>query len=434
MWTLVHWLFGRVGALQHLVERRFTAGGLLVGSAMIATAALGVDTKLTVAYRIFAFSAALLLVAWVAMWLQRGRFTVERKLPRVVTAGEAFHYRVTVSSLAGAPRDGLSLIEDLADPRPSLAELRARVRFPTYRAWRRLVNERRTCQVAALALPALPARSRTEVIVRGEALRRGNQHFLGMTVARADPLGLLRGLSPQAAPANVLVLPRRYALPPIALPGSRRYQHGGVALAASIGDSEEFIGLRDYRPGDPLQRIHWKSFARSGEPVVREYQDEYFERHALILDTFAGGTGSDLQRAAAFEEAVSIASSFACTINTQECLLDLMFVGNQSYLYTAGRGQLSAGSLLEVLAGVQLGGAHGFGTLQDAVFARRHMLSGSICILLAWDEPRREFVRALRAQGVPVLVLVVTGEAVQERAAWLHPIAPGQVQQGLARL
>jgi len=429
MWRLMHWIFGRIGALQRLIERRFTPGGLLVGSALIATAALGVDTNLTVAYRIFALSLGLLLVALIAVWLQRGSFSVERQLPRVVTAGEAFHYRVAVTSGAGASRDGLTLIEDLADPRPGLADFRARARFPTYRAWRRLIAERRTCQVAALGLPSLPPCSRTEVLVRGEALRRGNQHFLGLTVARADPLGLLRGLSTQAAPANVLVLPRRYALPPIALPGSRRYQHGGVALAASIGDSEEFIGLRDYRPGDPLQRIHWKSYARTGEPVVREFQDEYFERHALILDTFADG-----ERAAAFEEAVSIASSFACTVNTQECLLDLMFVGNQSYLYTAGRGQLSTGSLLEVLAGVQLCAGQSFATLQQSVFARRHLLSGSICILLAWDEARREFIRALRAQGVPVLVLVVSSEAVSERAPWLHVVAPEQVQQGLARL
>ena len=52
------------------------------------------------------------------------------------------------------------------------------------------------------------------------------------------------------------------------------------------------MSLRDYRPGDPLQRIHWKSFARTGDPVVREYQDEFFERHALILDTFCTRAGA----------------------------------------------------------------------------------------------------------------------------------------------
>ena len=44
--------------------------------------------------------------------------------------------------------------------------------------------------------------------------------------------------------------------------------------------------MRDYRPGDPLRRIHWKSWAKTGRPVVKEYQDEFFVRHGLILDTF----------------------------------------------------------------------------------------------------------------------------------------------------
>jgi uncharacterized protein (DUF58 family) len=435
MWRFSHWIFSLVATSQRIIERRLTRAGMLVGGALIVTAALGIDTNVTVAYRIFAFAAALMLVGTIGALLLRGRYHIDRHLPRVVTAGEAFTYRVSVNNLADAPRDGLALIDDLADPRPALAEFRARMRFPTYRAWRRLINERKACVVDELALPALAPRGALEVTLRGTALRRGNQHFRGMTVARADPLGLVRGLTLLDAPTNLLVLPRRYALPPITLPGSRRYQPGGVALAASIGNSEEFVGLRDYRPGDPLQRIHWKSYARAGEPVVREYQDEYFERHALILDTFADSApAAAASAAAAFEEAVSIASSLACTVNTQECLLDLMFVGAESYIYTTGRGQMTTGSLLEVLAGVQLCANKPFRTLQHAVTARRSLLTGSICILLAWDEARREFIRRLRTLGVPVLALVVTADAIAEREPWLRVITPGKVQEGLAGL
>jgi Protein of unknown function DUF58 len=361
--------------------------------------------------------------------LQRGRYSVARHLPRVVTAGEPFSYRVTVGNLMNAPRDGLALIDELADARPPLAEFRASMRFPHYRAWKRLIGERTACRIDEIALPALAPRGAHEVTVRGEALRRGSQHFQGITLARADPLGLVRGLARTDAAANLLVLPRRYAVPPFVLPGSRRHQPGGVALAASVGDSEEFTGLRAYRPGDPLQRIHWKSYARSGELVVREYQDEYFERHALILDTFAGS-----ERAAAFEDAVSIAASLACAMDTQECLLDLMLVGTQAHCHTAGRGQMTTGSLLEILAGVKLCTSQPFRSLQDAVAARRGLLTGSICILLAWDDTRREFIRLLHTLGVPLLVLVVTGDAIKEREPWLHVIEPGKVQEGLARL
>ncbi len=429
MWKFSHWIFGLVAAGQRIMERRLTRAGLLVSGVLVATGALGADTHQTVAYRIFSFAVALLLVALAGALLQRGRYRVARKLPRVVTAGEPFQYRVTLSNLDSTPRDGLTLIDELAAARPTLAAFRARYKVPTYRAWQQMLHDSHACAIRELALPAIAPRGTIEVSVQGHALRRGHQHFPGLTVARADPLGLVRGLSLHAQAANLLVLPRRYAVPPLTLPGSRRHQPGGVALASGIGDSEEFVGLRDYRPGDPQQRIHWKSYARTGAPVVREYQDEYFERHALILDTFGDPT-----QALAFEEAVCVAASLAYTVNTQECLLDLMFVGNASYCYTAGRGQLPAGTLMEVLAGVQLCASQPFQTLRNAVVARRSLFTGSICILLAWDEARRAFVRELHMLGVPVLALLVSSAPPAERPPWLRVIEPGKVQQGLARL
>ena len=127
-----------------------------------------------------------------------------------------------------------------------------------------------------------------------------------------------------------------------------KYQQGGVSLAASVGESEEFVSLRDYRPGDPVRHIHWPSWAKTGEPIVKEFQDEFFTRHALILDTFMPVAAS-----AVFEEAVSVAASLVCTIQAQESLLDLMFVGPEAYCFTMGRGVGHIEQLLEILASVQ---------------------------------------------------------------------------------
>ena len=132
-----------------------------------------------------------------------------------------------------------------------------------------------------------------------------------------------------------------------------------------MGQSEEYVALRDYRHGDPLRHIHWRSWARVGEPVVKEFEDEFFVRHALVLDTFTDHPHSEV-----FEEAVSVAASFACTMPTQESLLDLLFVGPQSYCFTAGRGVAHVEQMLEILASVRACGS-AFRALEHLVLEPR---------------------------------------------------------------
>src|SRR5262249_57501569 len=108
-------------------------------------------------------------------------------------------------------------------------------------------------------------------------VRRGQVRLTGLTIARADALGLVHALKTIRLPQSLLVLPRRYPMAQIQLAGYRKYQPGGVALASSVGDSEEFMALRDYRAGDPMRRIHWRSWAKLGRPAVPEDQDEVFE-------------------------------------------------------------------------------------------------------------------------------------------------------------
>jgi len=428
MWRLSYRIFSAVSGTWFWITRRFTGAGFLALGTMATAGALGIDTNQTLAYQIFTFLVALIAAAMLAARFARPEFRVLRALPRVITAGQAFDYRVRVQNLGARALDGLALLEDLADPRPAFAEYRSGLRFPSYRGWWRLTLRNQVAHIQDTALPALAPHAEAEVRVRGVAYRRGTLRLAGASVARADPLGLMRSLARVALPDKLVVLPRRYALPHFLLPGVRRYQHGGVALASSVGESEEFMSLRDYRPGDPLQRIHWKSYARSGRPVVKEYQDEFFERHALVLDSFTDGSD------AAFEEAVSLAASFACALDTQESLLDLMFVGGESYCYTAGRGQMQQQSLLEILAGVRASTDKAFHRLHHAVIARRAALSGCILILLAWDEARQALVRALRQSGVPLLVLLVSAQAVEAAPAWVRVLAPGKIQEGLAGL
>jgi len=432
-------------ALDHRLRERLTPGGWLALGVAGAAFAAGLDTQQTVTYRAFAFLAALLALSWIASLALRAPLkglSARRELPRYATAGEPFVYRVVVANRGTRAVRGATLTERFCDPRPAFEEWR-RCREPGeerrnwwdrnvgYFRWRWLIERRLPREAKALAVPALAPGEQARLAGSFIPRRRGRLELAGFTLARPDPLGLVKSLARVEAPARVIALPRRYRLPEMVLPGRRKYQPGGVSLAVSVGDSEEFLALREYRPGDPLQRVHWKSFARTGKPIVREYQDEFFERHALVLDT-AGPNGED----AAFEEAVALAASFVYTLDTHECLLDLLFVGGEVRTYTAGRGQMQPAHLLEVLAGVGASDAGAFPALAAAVMARRATLSSVIVILLAWDEARRALVSGLRAGGLEVRTLLVRDERAAPAAAppGVVVLNPGRIEEGLARL
>ncbi len=326
------------------------------------------------------------------------------------------------------------MLEDLADPRPAWAEFAPR-RAPRaagvgwlddvigFTCWMNLIARRRPAVIAEASLSDT-GEARLTLTPR----RRGRVEFRGVTLARTDVFGLVRRFDSAAAVQSLVILPKRYRLPPLSLPGVREYQPLGVALASSVGQSDEFVALRDYRPGDAVRHIHWRSVAKLDRLVVREHEDEFFVRHALVLDTFAV-TDDD----AAFEEAVSVAASFVCTLPTQESLLDLLFVGPQAYCFTAGRGVGHVEQMLEVLAGVQPCASRGFDALATLVIRHAARISGCVCVWLAWDEPRRQLVRQLRALGIAVRVCVVTrGETAPEPEVTFLPV--GKVQEALSRL
>jgi uncharacterized protein (DUF58 family) len=412
--------------------------------ALAAAATLGIDTENTVAYQAFTPLLFLLLLAACFAFAFRARFSVKRLLPRFGTAGSPLSYQIVLRNLGRKSESDLTLLEDLADPRPSFAEWRA-VQVAQEKKLRpfrldqsRQSNPFQRATTREAGIPTAGPQEDVEVRMELTPLRRGMIRLDGVTLARPDPFGLFRAFRSLPSPQTMLVLPRRYLLPPIALPGTMKYQEGGVALASNIGQSDEFVALRDYRRGDPLRHIHWRSWAKVGKPIVKEYEDEFFVRHALVLDTF-----TDDPRDEAFEEAVSVAASFACTLSIQESLLDLLFVGTEAYCFTAGRGLAHSDHMLEILAGVATCGDKPFSALEHLVLEHVSTVSGCICVLLSWDAERQEFIRKLREIGVPTLLLIITepgkAAALRDRSRstlppGAHVLEAGRIPEGLARL
>ena len=444
LYKFIYWQYLGLSGSWHWVRRRFTRAGICALVALMVTGAVGADVENTVCYQSFALLLALLLIGFACSFRFQGKFSARRSLPRVGTAGQPMPYRVLIRNLSATNQAGLTLLENLSDPRPAFADWLGfqmaesrRVR-PFRFSQKRSKNPFRLANLSTAEIPPLLPHGEVEAHLEIFPLRRGVLRFAGVTVARADAFNLFRSFIRVPAAQNVLILPRRYPLPPVTLPGAARFQQGGVALATNVGSSEEFVALRDYRHGDPLRHIHWRSWAKTGRPIVKEYEDEFFVRHALVLDTFDEEPNSEV-----LEEAVSVAASFACTILTQESLLDLLFVGNQTYCFTAGRGLAHADQMLEILASVKNCADKPFATLEHLVLNHAPAVSGCICVLQRWDAPRRQLIQKLQALGIPLLVLVVVppggglagaGGELGDGDGTLRVLEVGKIEEGLATL
>lgn len=148
--------------------------------------------------------------------------------------------------------------------------------------------------------------------------RRGLHHVGPLTATVEDPFGLARRWRRDEQVLTVIVLPRTSVLHTMpAAPGDEP-EHGTHALTSASTVDEEFASLRDYVPGDDVRRIHWRSTARRGAPVVRQFDVPWQRRTTVLLDLRAGPSE------ASFERAVSAAASVVELVSRRDELVRLV--------------------------------------------------------------------------------------------------------------
>ena len=110
--------------------------------------------------------------------------------------------------------------------------------------------------------------------------RRGPVSATSWILSAGDPLGLFGRRRRYPDTEAALVLPRFTSL----VKSLRVHELEAVAAAPRAGSGTELFGVREYRPGDSLRRIHWRSSARHGELVVREFEPPGVQTLGIFVD------------------------------------------------------------------------------------------------------------------------------------------------------
>lgn len=256
----------------------------------------------------------------------------------------------------------------------------------------------------SLIIPVLPAKGKTELKLTVSPLRRGWYQLPRALIYTCFPFHLRRTGEIFHSLGTVTVWPSFHPLKSVNVPLRSRYQPGGLAFGARAGNSPEYIGNREYRPGDSAKRIDFRSWARLSRPVVKEYQEEYYCRVGLVLDTFGRqkkGICPEL------EAAVSLSAAIAEFLCQRDYVVDLFVAGAEVYRVRAGRstGQLS--QIMDALACLQLSRRNPFLKVLPVLSEECPLMSGVIFILLGWDETRYKMVHLAEEAGCEVRVVLV---------------------------
>jgi uncharacterized protein (DUF58 family) len=369
------------------------------GTLMIVTIIVGafaLDVQRSSAYALFCALAGIVVGSLVAARrLSLAGVRVSVNAPKRITVGEAATFSV---SCARAPARGEAF--------PPI-----RVRGP-FLPW-----DGRWVDRAADELVVTSGRS-ASVLTRARFIARGVHHLDPFTAASVAPLGLACGPRVESEAAKITVIPRIAKVTRLPLEIATRHQPGGVALASKSGESMDLLGVRPYRPGDPVRDLHARTWARTGAPVVREYQQEYFTRVGVVLDTSTDDP-------AVLEAAIELAAGVLANLSRGETLVDVLVVGDRVHELTLGRSLGYLDQALDLLATVEQGPPLRASELSRRLEPYLARLSSVVVIAVAGEGRAEGSVveRGIRDRGVACTTLEVDDKLVAairsgEELAW----------------
>jgi uncharacterized protein (DUF58 family) len=213
------------------------------------------------------------------------------------------------------------------------------------------------------------------------------------------------------------------------IPVGRRYQPGGIALTSNLGDSTEFLATREFREGDSIRMLHWRSWARTGKPVVKEFQEEFFCRIALLMDTFVPPKQLKRYREV-FEAAVSLAAAVADNLAREEYVIDVFAAGPEIYHFQAGRSLAYLENVMDILACIEPCPEPPFEKIEPVLLECLENITTTVVVMLDWDERRERMLHVIRDRGSGVKAILVRDEPPSRDLAGLEALVGSYVWIG----
>jgi uncharacterized protein (DUF58 family) len=316
---------------------------------------------------------------------QRGGLQATRTIPEAATEGQALAVTLELESSEKLPKTHL-LVED---------------RLPQW-----LVREGTEGPFPA----QLGARGRVTLRYGLRPEKRGVYQLGPVEVTATDPLGIFAFTSEVGAATELVVYPAVEPLPWFFVPGGNPFGGSPLHTVEMRGEGSEFYGIREYQPGDPLRRVHWRSSAHAGKLTVVEYEHDVSVDLTLVLDV---AEGSDIGegKESSLEYGVKIAASIAHLAAAEGHALRLVVPGYSDWREVGQRGTEALHHALDVLARVRA-------DQKQSLLETLRILAGPVrrdsylvLITPSWSKDLAEAIASLTDGGRRVTVVLLDADS-----------------------
>ncbi len=237
-------------------------------------------------------------------------------------------------------------------------------------------------RAAALAHDLLPGSTVALSHVVAD-LRRGEYVFPPPAILSGDPFGLVtavRHMPEEEAPSvRLTVFPRPFPLESLSIASDLSWSMSGVEPTSQAGASGDFLGTREYRPGDSVRAIHWPLSARMGELIVKEFERSASTEVSIFLDLdarAAWGSG----REHTLEYAIRVAASVSEHAARRGNAVQLVAHASQWVVVPPGKGEYHQQLIMHHLAAFQATGSTPFNYVIEQMAPRLREGSSAVIV------------------------------------------------------
>lgn len=235
---------------------------------------------------------------------------------------------------------------------------------------------------------------------------RGRFEIGPLSIRVSDPFGFIELIRYFRETNDVVVVPVVHALSPISLESAWTGQGENRPRAFAVGSAEDVM-TREYRRGDDLRRVHWRSTARVGELMVRREEQPWQSRATIVLDSRRiahRGTGAASSLEWLVQAAASIAVHLSQAGYSVRLVTDRPDPEANAWHDRLADPQAQAGPILDELAVMSVSEHQSLNHAVDAVAGSAGLVIGLFGSLQSGDVAD---LARMRAHGSTVLAMIL---------------------------